>query len=59
MSLTKRHIDDLTERAQRGDEEARRTLEEAGLWHGDEDEYPYYHPDSMDATTLSNEDLMM
>jgi hypothetical protein len=43
MSMTKRYIEELTARAERGDDDARRSLEEAGLWGPDEggDEYPY------------------
>ncbi|HEY0174460.1 MAG TPA: hypothetical protein VGB98_25815 [Pyrinomonadaceae bacterium] len=38
MSLIKAHIEDLRKRAEGGEEEARRTLEEAGLWPDDEGE---------------------
>lgn len=59
MSLTKQYIDELHRRAEDGDAEAARTLEEAGLGQPEEgEEYPYYHPLSMDASVQSPEDLM-
>lgn len=42
MSGIKRTIDNLRERAEAGDVQARTTLEQAGLWYGGgDDDYPY------------------
>jgi hypothetical protein len=47
MSGVKRTIDNLRERAEAGDAQARATLEQAGLWYEEdgEDFYPYAHGD--------------
>lgn len=36
MSMTKRYIGELQERAEQGDENAQETLSEAGLWEDEE-----------------------